>query len=254
MPRKKKTEKAESAKTDDAASENKKRLAERAKQLEESIEEKVTVEEVKIIEPKLEQKEGKLFVPLDNYVKVGIHLGTKVISGDMRAYVYRRRADGLAILNTNIIDKKLHEAVDFISKFERENIILVCKREAGWQAAKKFSEITGVRAFTKKYPAGIITNPSLQDFFEPSLVIISDPWLDKNALEDARNINTPVVGLCDTNNLTARIDFVIPCNNKSNKSIGLVFFVIAKEYCKNHSIPFDAELKDFVGEEIEEGK
>ncbi len=268
MPRKKKTEaekeakksegkeKAEQAEKVEAAevTEDKKKILERAKQLEKGIEEKVTVEEIKAIEPKLDQKEAKLFVPLDDYVKAGVHLGTKVISGDMRSYVYRRRADGLAILNTNTIDKKLHEACEFISTFPKGAVILVCKREAGWTAANMLSKTTGIRVFTKKYPAGMITNSALQDFFEPSLIIISDPWLDKNALKDARNIKVPVVGLCDSNNLIGHINFVIPCNNKSNKSIGLVFFVIAKEYCKKHGIEFNATLNDFAGEEIEEIK
>jgi small subunit ribosomal protein S2 len=255
MPRKKKTEQPEKEKEAEkvaVSDEGKKKLLERAKQLEGNIEEKIKVEEVKIIETKPEQKDIKLFFPLEDYVKAGIHLGTRVISGDMRDYVYRRRADGLAILNTNIIDKKLQEAVDLISTYTPKDVILVCKREAGWKAAQKFAEATGIKVFTKKYPAGITTNPALQDFFEPSLVIISDPWLDKNALADAKNIHIPVVGLCDTNNLTKKIDYVIPCNNKSSKSLGLVYYILAKEYCKKHSLAFNAELKDFAGEEIED--
>lgn len=256
MPRKKKTEQAEeqkeTEKAQEASNDGKKKLLERAKQLEGHIEEKITVEEIKIAEEKIAPKEAKLFFPLEDYVKAGIHLGTRVISGDMRKYVYRRRADGLAILNTNLIDKKLLEATELIAKYEPKEIILVCKREAGWKAAQKLAEATGIRTFTKKYPAGITTNSALQDFFEPSLVIISDPWLDKNALADAKNVHVPVVGLCDTNNLTAKIDYVIPCNNKSSKSLGIVFYIVAKEYCKKHSLPFNATLKDFAGDEIED--
>jgi small subunit ribosomal protein S2 len=270
MPRKKKTEetkeesieetseikKEKKADETEEVKEGKKKLLEkakqRAKQLEENIEEKVKAEDVKVADLKAEQREGKLFFSLEDYVKAGIHLGTRVISGDMRKYVYRRRADGLAILNTNLLDKKLHDAAEFISKFKADEIVVVCKREAGWIALDKLAAVTGMRIFGKKYPAGIITNSVLQDFFEPSLVIISDPWLDKNALADAKHINVPVVGLCDTNNVIGKIDQIIPCNNKSNKSLGLVFFIIAKEYCKKHGLEFNAELKDFAGEEIED--
>ena len=79
-----------------------------------------------------------------------------------------------------------------------------------------FSELTGVRTFTKKYPAGVLTNTVLDNFIETKMVFICDPWLDKNALTDAKNIRIPVAGICDTNNHSADIDVVMIGNNKSN--------------------------------------
>ena len=230
-------------------------LRERAKELEKNLE-KSEGKEIKVEDFKLKdtgvskEKQKELLVPLEDYVKAGIHLGTKVISGDMRQFVYRRRADGLAILNTNIIDNRLREAIKIIQEYKPKGIMAVCKREAGWKAVKKFSEAIGAKAFGKKYPAGIITNSNLEDFYEPELVIISDPWLDKNALNDADNIKVPIIGLCDTNNILKGINYIIPCNNKSNKSLGLIFYILAKHYCGKAGIDFNAELKDFVGEEI----
>jgi len=167
----------------------------------------------------------------------------------MRKYVYRRRLDGLAILNTLLVDKKLAEGIDFIKQFKPADWTLVCKREAGWRGAKMFSELTGVRTFTKKYPSGVLTNTVLDNFIETKMVVICDPWLDKNALADAKNIRIPVVGICDTNNHTADIDVVMIGNNKSNKSMGLFFWLMAREYMKAHKTdkPLPS-LEDFVGE------
>ena len=119
-----------------------------------------------------------------------------------RKYVYRRRLDGLAILNTLLVDKKLVEGINFIKQFKPDEWTLVCKREAGWRAVKMFSELTGVRIYTKKYPSGVLTNTVLDNFIETKMILICDPWLDKNALADAKNIRIPVAGICDTNNHT----------------------------------------------------
>jgi len=215
-----------------------------------SIDEKqVSAEDTEII--KQTKKEETILTSLDDYIKTASYLGTKVITPTMRKYVYRRRLDGLAILNTNIVDKKLKEAIDFIVQYKPEEWTLVCKREAGWRAAKMFSELTGVRLFTKKYPAGIITNIVLPNFFETKMMMICDPWLDKNALSDAKIVHIPVVGVCDTNNHTADIDAVIIANNKSNKSLGLIFWLLAKEYLKVHKINKKLpSLEDFVGEKL----
>ncbi|MCD4770968.1 30S ribosomal protein S2 [archaeon] len=199
-----------------------------------------------------EKKEDQtILTSLEDYIKTAAYLGTKVITPTMRKYVYRRRLDGLAILNTLLVDKKLAEGIDFIKQFKPGDWTLICKREAGWRGAKMFSELTGVRTYTKKYPSGVLTNTVLDDFIETKMVVICDPWLDKNALADARNIRIPVAAICDTNNHTADCDVVMIGNNKSNKSMGLFFWLMSREYMKAHGIDRQLpSLEDFVGEEL----
>jgi small subunit ribosomal protein S2 len=202
--------------------------------------------EVKEIKENVDGKKETL-IPLEDYIKCAVHLGTKVITPHMKQYVYKRRADGLAVINTALIDEKLRDAVDFLAKYEPDKIYLVCKREAGWEAVKLFSEITGIRVFTKKYPSGITTNLELEDFFEAELTVICDPWIDKNALFDTARLKKPVLSLCDTNNYTTHITKLIPCNNKSKKSIGCIIYILTREYCKKKGIEFNASLEDFTG-------
>ena len=221
----------------------------------EELSEKITNKEVKKVKQK-ENVDGKkeTLIPLEDYIKCAVHLGTKVITPHMRKYVYKRRADGLAVINTAAIDDKLREAIKFLENYNPEDIVLVCKREAGWDATKKFAEITGIRAFTKKYPPGIITNLELEDFFEPELVVICDPWIDKNALQDMAKLKKPVLSLCDTNNFTTNIEKLIPCNNKSGKSIGCILYILARAYTKAKKLPFEADLEDFAGKLEEANK
>ena len=195
---------------------------------------------------KTSSKEETL-IPLEEYIKCAVHLGTKVITPHMRKFVYKRRADGLAVINTAAIDEKLREAIKFMIKYDPETIYLACKREAGWDAVKKFGQATGIQIFTKKYPPGITTNLELEDFFEKELTIICDPWIDKNALVDTARLKKPVLSLCDTNNFTTNITNLIPCNNKSAKSVGCILYILAREYCKAKKIKFDYDLEDFTG-------
>jgi small subunit ribosomal protein S2 len=226
-----------------------KALLEKAAKLKEKLDgSAATSEELK--EKVKGKKKEDFLVPLEDYVKSGIYLGTKVVTPDMRRYVYRRRADGLAIFNTDLIDEKLKEGIKFLNQFNPEDIIIVCKRQAGWRAVQLFSEITGIRVFTKKYPAGVLTNPQLPDFFEVKCVFICDPWLDKNALNDASNVNINVLMICDTNNFSKFTNQIIIGNNKSARSLGLIFYLLAKEYAKHRGIKTKIpSLEFFEGEE-----
>ncbi len=200
---------------------------------------------------KEEKKDDTILTSVEDYVKTSSYLGTRAVTPTMKKYVYRRRADGLAILNTLLVDKKLKDAIDFVIKFKPDEWVLCCKREAGWRAVNMFSELTGVRVFTKKYPTGILTNLSLSNFIEPKMVFVCDPWVDKNALNDAIKIHVPIVGICNTNNNTYWLDFVIIGNNHSNKSIGLFFWLLSREYMKAHKIEKELpSLEDFVGEKL----
>lgn len=227
--------------------ERKKELLEKAKKLKEKVEKPITAELKEKVRIK---KRIDMLIPLEEYVKAGIYLGTKVITPAMRPFVYRRRADGLAIFNTDLIDEKLKEGIEYLSKFAPEDVILVCKRQAGWKAAEKFSELTGIRVFTKKYPAGLLTNTTLDDFFENELTIVTDSWLDKNALNDTINVRKKVLMICDTNNFAKGADQIIIGNNKSPKSLGIIFYLLARGYCKAKKIDADIpDLEWWTGEE-----
>jgi small subunit ribosomal protein S2 len=216
------------------------------------VTEKTEEEKDDVVDETVETKEDQtILTSLEDYIKTAAYLGTKVITPTMRKYVYRRRLDGLAILNTLLVDEKLAKAIDFVKQFKPNEWTLICKREAGWRGAKMFSELTGVRTFTKKYPSGVLTNTMLDNFIETKMIFICDPWLDKNALADAKNIRIPVASICDTNNHTADVDVVAIGNNKSNKSMGLFFWLMAREYMKAHNIDKPVpSLEDFVGEAL----
>ncbi|MEK6852355.1 MAG: 30S ribosomal protein S2 [Nanoarchaeota archaeon] len=198
------------------------------------------------------KKEEELLISFEEYKKSGAYIGTRVVTGHMQEYVYKRRADGLAIINTAKIDEKVKLTSRFLTQYEPKDILIVCKREAGWQAVEKFSALFGMRHFTRRYPAGVITNPSLPSFFEPKMLLIVDPWTDKNAMHDALKLGIPIFALCDTNNVTNYIDLVIPCNNKAKSSIALVFWILANEYAKFKGLAIEVKLEDFGYEAKEE--
>ncbi len=232
--------------------ERKKEILEKIKKLKGKVD-KTKTEELK--ERVKIKKRADMLVPLEEYVKAGIYLGTKVVTPAMRPFVYRRRADGLAIFNTDLIDEKLKEGVEYLSKFSPEDVILVCKRQAGWKVAEMFGKLTGIRIFTQKYPAGILTNKQLPNFFENELTVITDQWIDKNALNDTLRVNKKVLMICDTNNFSKGANQVIIGNNKSPRSLGLIFYLLTRGYCKARNIKADIpELEWWTGEKEEEGK
>lgn len=229
--------------------EKKKALLEKAEKLKKKvIQDSPTTEELK--EQIKAKKQADMLVPLEEYVKAGIYLGTKVVTPDMRPFVYRRRADGLAIFNTDLIDEKLKKGIEYLSEFNPEDIVLVCKRQAGWKSARMFSKITGIKIFDQKYPAGVLTNTKLPSFIENKLTIITDSWLDKNALKDTLGVKKKVLMICDTNNFSKGADQIIIGNNKSARSLGLIFYLLTKHFCKAKKIKEEIpDLEWWTGEE-----
>jgi small subunit ribosomal protein S2 len=197
--------------------------------------------------------EAKFLVPLDDYLKVGLHIGTKFRTKSMEPFIYKVRPDGLAVLNVQEIDNRIKIAANFLSQYDAKDILVFCRRENGWKAVETFSKITGIRAFTGRYPPGILTNSSLENFIEAKLLLVTDPWPDRNAIKDAIKIGIPIIALCDTNNDAIDVDLVIPCNNKGKKSLALVFYILAKEFLKNKGVikndkEIKANLDDFTQE------
>ena len=199
-----------------------------------------------------EQKE-ELLLDSNEYLKSGIHIGTKFKNKYMANFIYKTRPDGLSVLNLKEIDRRLGLAANLLSKYEAKDILIVSRRENGWKGLKKLSQLTGMRVITGRYPPGILTNTDLETFWEPKIIVVCDPWTDKNAVQDAAKIGIPVIALCDTNNQANDVDLVVPCNNKGKKSVGLVFYVVAREYMRKKGLlrsdeEMPAKMEDFIEE------
>ncbi|HIH04649.1 TPA: 30S ribosomal protein S2 [Candidatus Woesearchaeota archaeon] len=197
--------------------------------------------------------EEKLLVPTDMYLKSGIHIGTKFRTKYMEPFIYKTRPDGLSVLNLQKIDERLKIAANFLAQYNPEDVVVACRRENGWKAARKFGAVTGIRTFAGRYQPGVMTNPALEQYTEAKLVMVVDAWPDRNIVMDAVGMGIPVIALCDTNNQANDIDVVVPCNNKGKKSLGLAFWILAREYLKARGAikgdeEFVEKLEDFTEE------
>jgi len=198
-------------------------------------------------------EEKILLVPQDAYLKSGIHIGTKFKTKYMEQFIYKTRPDGLSILNLQKIDERIAILSQFLSQYEPKDILIVSRRENGWKSVRQFGKLTGVKTFAGRYPPGILTNSDLDSFMEVKVILVTDPWPDRNAIKDALKIGIPVIALCDTNNQSNSIDLVVPCNNKGKKSLGLLFYILAKEFMKKKGMiksdeEFKATIEDFTEE------
>jgi len=196
------------------------------------------------------ENESQFLVPQDVYLKAGIHIGTKFKTKYMENFIYKTRPDGLSVLNLQKIDERLKQAAKLMSQYAPGDILVVCRRENGWKTVRKFAEVTGIRVFAGRYPPGILTNPALEKYTEAKVLLATDAWPDRNAVNDALATGMVVLALCDTNNQANNIDLVIPCNNKGKKSLGLVFWILANEFMKNKGLIKEGETITATVEEF----
>ena len=184
-------------------------------------------------------------VSIDEYLAAGVHIGTQQKTQDMMRFVYRVRTDGLYVLDIQSTDERIRVASKLLSHYDPSRILVVSSRQYGQHPAKMFSKALGTRAMLGRFIPGSLTNPQIHGFFEPDVVIVTDPAGDAQVLKEASSIGVPIVALCDTNNLISNVDLVIPTNNKGRKALSLVYWLIAREVSRLNGTPFNYELTDF---------
>jgi small subunit ribosomal protein S2 len=167
------------------------------------------------------------------YLSCGIHIGTKLLSGDARRFIYRQTNYGLYVIDLTQTDERLLIAAKFLSKYVEEGsdrVIVSSVRRYGKEPVKQFCKVLGCRAITERFIPGSLTNPIIEDYIkDASVVVIVDPHADKVILREAKLARIPVVALFDTDDILDGIDLAIPANNRGKKALGLAFWLLARQ-------------------------
>jgi small subunit ribosomal protein S2 len=98
---------------------------------------------------------------------------------------------------------------------------------------------------TGRFIPGLLTNPVLNGYIEPQVVVVTDPIGDAQVINEAVQCGIPVVALCDTNNMTKFVDLVIPTNNKGRKALSMVYFLLTREMLRLRGISTALTPEDF---------
>lgn len=157
------------------------------------------------------------------------HLGAGNVKFQMENYVFKKRSDH-SIIDVKKTWEKLLLAARVIASIENPaDVCVISSRNFGQRAVLKFAVHTGATSIAGRFTPGTFTNQIQAAYKEPRLLVVTDPTADHQAIIESSYVNIPVIAFCNTDSDTKYVDIAIPCNIKSIHSVGLMWWLLARE-------------------------
>jgi small subunit ribosomal protein SAe len=188
------------------------------------------------------------------------HIGTRNVDPSMERYIFKRKSDGVNIIDLGKTWEKLVLAARLLVTVENpEDVCVVSARPFGQRAVLKFAKYTGAQVIAGRYTPGSLTNQNQPKFIEPRVLIVTDPRTDYQPLKEASYVNIPVIAFCNTDSPLSYVDIAIPCNNKSKNAVGLMWWLLAREVLRlrgklPRSTPWDVLVDLFIFRDTEDAE
>merc|ERR1712127_295582 len=157
------------------------------------------------------------------------HIGPDNSETTMEQYIFKKKNNGVNIINLKKTWEKMVLAARAIASVENPaDVFVVASKAFSQRACLKFARYTGATPIAGRFTPGAFTNQIQAAFREPRLLIISDPRIDQQPVTEASYANIPIVAFCNIDSPTKFIDVAIPCNTKSAHSAGLMWWLLAR--------------------------
>jgi len=191
--------------------------------------------EEKFIVPQLSEKA---------LLATGIRIGTQVRTKSMEQFTTKPRPDGLHLLDYSKTLHRIDVAGKFIAFVGPQNVVVYTSRDYGKVPVEKFCEVTKAIPVVGRFMPGTLTNPLFPGHLDVELIVVADPASDTQAIVEGGKMGTPVIAVCDTDNITDDIDLVIPGNNRGRRSLATIFYLLARSVLTHSSLlTGDQQLK-----------
>ena len=184
-------------------------------------------------------------VSMKQLLEAGVHFGhqTRRWNPKMATYIYTER-NGIYIIDLAKTVKKLEEASrvgmywvnarwlgGMLTNFktmrgrvERLNQLKKMQEDGTFDMLPKKEVMKHMGEIEKleKYLGGVTEMKKL-----PGALFVVDPRKERNAINEARKLNIPIVAIVDTNCDPDEVDYVIPGNDDAIRAIKLISSVMA---------------------------